>query len=270
MKPAVPSVLEAIVAQTRARLAASPADAGLVEAALAEAPPLRDVLAALTAPGPRVIAEFKRRSPARGALADDADPATIASVYEAAGAAAVSVLTEPERFLGSFVDLRRASRAVRIPTLCKDFVIDPRQVALARIHGASLVLLIAAALDDRTLRHLREGVERLGMHALVEAHDATEVQRALDCGATIVGVNSRNLHTLKTDLAVAEFLRPAIPAGVIAVAESGIETPDDLARLARAGYDAFLIGASLMTHPDPAQHLAALLAAGVAARAGAG
>ncbi|MFO0748606.1 MAG: indole-3-glycerol phosphate synthase TrpC [Myxococcota bacterium] len=183
--------------------------------------------------------------------------------YEAAGAACISVLTEPERFGGSFADLMAVSRAVAIPTLCKDFVVDPRQVLMARAHGASLVLLIVAALADAELVALRRDIEALGMQALVEAHDRGEVERALASGARIVGVNSRSLHTLVIDLAVAESLRAAIPDGVVAIAESGIGSAADVLRLRRAGYRRFLVGTSLMTAPGgPDALLRELVAAG--------
>ena len=141
----------------------------------------------------------------------------------AAGAAAISVLTEPERFGGSFEDLAAVSEVVRVPTLCKDFIVDARQILMARAHGASLVLLIVAALDDAALVTLREAIEAQGMQALVEVHDREEAQRALATGARIVGVNSRNLHTLAIDLAVAERLRADLPDQVLPIAESGVQ-----------------------------------------------
>jgi len=256
------SVLHDIVARTRARLAATPPDPAALERQALAAPRPVDALAALTAPGNRVIAEVKRRSPSRGALAAEADPVAVASVYAAHGAAAVSVLTEPERFGGSFADLDAVSRAIAQPTLCKDFVVDARQVLMARAHGASLVLLIVAALDDAALVALRRDIEALGMQALVEVHDRAEVDRALASGARIVGVNNRSLHSLHIDLAVSEALAPAIPPEVIAVAESGIESAADVLRLKAAGYRRFLVGSSLMTAPSPGALLAALVAAG--------
>ncbi|MCC6620438.1 MAG: indole-3-glycerol-phosphate synthase [Deltaproteobacteria bacterium] len=260
------SVLDAIVARTRARLAEVPPDMDALARRLADTPPPRDALAALATDGQsRIIAEVKRRSPSRGTLQADADPVAFAREYTLGGAAAISVLTEPERFGGSFEDLALVSGAVGVPTLCKDFVVDPRQVVMARAHGASLVLLIVAALDDGALVGLREQIEGLGMHALVEAHDRREVDRAVASGARIVGVNSRSLHTLVIDLAVAEGLRDAIPEPIVAVAESGIDGPADVVRLRAAGYRRFLVGTSLMTAPSPRALLAELVAAGDAA-----
>lgn len=256
------SVLDQIVDRTRQRLAATPPDIAALEALIAARPPARDAHAALAAPGIRIIAEVKRRSPSMGALAPEADAVAIAKTYAATGAAAISVLTEPERFGGSFEDLRAVSDAVTAPTLCKDFVVDPRQVTMARAHGASLVLLIVAALSDRQLVSLREAIEAHGMQALVEVHDRDEAQRALASGARIVGVNSRSLHTLAIDLAVAEELRADLPEHVLPIAESGIHGPTEIARLRAAGYRRFLIGSSLMTAPDPAALLAAMLATG--------
>jgi len=258
------SVLDTIVARTRERLREAPTDMALLERRASEAPPPRDALVALACgeDDNRIIAEVKRRSPSRGTLQAQADPVAFALDYEDGGAAAISVLTEPERFGGSFEDLALVSRSVELPTLCKDFIVDPRQIVMARAHGASLVLLIVAALQDADLVRLREAIERLGMHALVEAHDRHEVERAIASGARIVGVNSRSLHTLAIDLSVAEGLRAAIPEPLIAIAESGIEGPDEIVRLRGAGYRRFLVGTSLMTAPSPRAHLAALVAAG--------
>jgi len=270
------SVLESIVERTRIRLAESPPDLDALNArveAMNQALPPLDVLASLGvpqlssahrggAPGHRIIAELKRHSPSLGALDPDADPFRVATAYADAGAAAISVLTEPERFGGSFADLEAVSRLVHprgVPTLCKDFVVDPRQVSMARANGASLVLLIVRALDDASLVSLRELIESLGMQALVETHDAREIERAVATGARIIGVNSRNLDTLVIDLAVAESLREHIPADRIAIAESGIESPADVARLARSGYRHFLVGSSLMRHADPAALLRELI-----------
>jgi indole-3-glycerol phosphate synthase len=259
-----PSVLLSICDRTRARLAATPPDIAALETAIAARRPARDALAALTPmPGQaRIIAEIKRHSPSAGALNADVDPVAMATTYATHGAAAISVLTEPERFGGSFADLDAVSAAVAVPTLCKDFMVDSRQFLMARAHGASLVLLIVAALGDRELRDFREQAEALGMQALVETHDATEIERAVASGARIIGVNSRDLHSLRIDLAVAERLRSHIPDDVVAVAESGIHTPADIQRLGNAGYGVFLIGSSLMTAVDPGAQLAALAAAG--------
>lgn len=253
------SILDAIVARARARLREQPPDVAALEARLGDLP-VRDALAALQAPGVRIIAEVKRVSPSLGALAPAADAVAVAKGYARAGAAAISVLTEPERFGGSFEDLLAVSRAVEVPTLCKDFVVDRRQVLMARAHGASLVLLIVAALSDAELVALREEIERHGMQALVEVHDREEARRALATGARIVGVNSRNLHTLTIDLAVAEALRSELPDAVLPIAESGVHGPTEIARLGRAGYRRFLVGSSLMTAGDPGALLAAMIA----------
>lgn len=255
------SILTAIVARTRARLGEHPPDIAALEARLGDFP-VRDPIAALAAPGIRIIAEVKRVSPSLGALAPSADAVSVAKGYAAAGAAAISVLTEPERFGGSFEDLQAVSRAVAVPTLCKDFIVDRRQVLMARAHGASLVLLIVAALSDAELVSLREAIEQLGMQALVEVHDREEARRALATGARIVGVNSRNLHTLAIDLAVAEALRGELPDDVLPIAESGVNGPAEITRLGRAGYRRFLIGSSLMTAADPRALLAAMIATG--------
>jgi len=254
-----PSVIDAIVARTRMRLAEAPPDIGALEARITRQRPAKDALAALIEPGIRIIAEVKRRSPSLGALALEADAAQVARTYANAGAAAISVLTESERFGGSFDDLAAVSDAVSVPTLCKDFVVDRRQVLLARANGASLVLLIVAALDDAALVSLRLEIEALGMQALVEVHDREEVRRALATGARIVGVNNRNLHTLEIDLAVAERLRDDLPDQVLPVAESGVHGPAEIARLRRAGYRRFLVGSSLMTAPDPGALLAQMI-----------
>ena len=255
-------VLAEIVRGTRARLAADPIDLDALVAQAHAAPTASDGLAALNRPGVRIIAEVKRKSPSLGAIATGVDPAAQAAHYADAGAAAISVLTEPDHFGGSLADLASVARAVSTPCLRKDFIVTPRQLAEARLAGASLVLLIAAVLDDRELVTLREAAEALGLHALVEAHDALEVDRAVASGARIVGVNNRDLRSLAIDLATAERLRPRIPAGLVAVAESGLEGPADVARLSAAGYDAFLVGTALMRAPDPAAALRALIAAG--------
>lgn len=256
------SVLDAIVARTRARLAESPPDVAVLEAKIAKQRPAKDALFALSEPGNRIIAEVKRRSPSLGALAPEADAVAVARRYVAAGAAAISVLTEPERFGGSFEDLQAVSEAVPVPALCKDFIVDPRQVLMARAHGASLVLLIVAALSDAELVSLREAIESHGMQALVEVHDREECRRALATGARVIGVNSRDLHTLTIDLAVAEALRAELPDQVMPIAESGVHGPAEIARLRRAGYRRFLVGSSLMTASDPEALLRAMIETG--------
>lgn len=256
------SVLDAIIARTRQRLAESPPDVRALEARLSTAPPVRDALAALS-PDARhqnaIIAEVKRRSPSLGSLNEEADAVATASRYAAHGAAAISVLTEPERFGGRFEDLAEVSARVPCPTLCKDFVVDPRQVLMARAHGASLVLLIVAGLNDKALMSLRFDIEALGMQALVECHDEGEVDRALASGARIIGVNNRDLRSLVIDLAVCERLRPLIPDDRLPIAESGIASPADVRRLRASGYHRFLVGSSLMLAPNPGALLASLV-----------
>ena len=214
---------------------------------------------ALAAPGIRIIAECKRRSPSRGILRQDYDTEAIATGYQASGAAAVSVLTEPTFFDGSLDHLRAVRKAVTLPVLRKDFIVTPFQILEAAAAGADAVLLIVASLDQAELRALSQEARRLNLDALVEVHDRRELDRALDAGATIVGVNSRNLRTLEVSLDVFDRLAGHIPDGVVAVAESGLRTADDLRRLSTLRYDAFLIGERFMTMPDPGAALAGLL-----------
>jgi indole-3-glycerol phosphate synthase len=215
---------------------------------------------ALAGDGPRVIAECKRRSPSKGVLRDDYDAAAIARAYERAGAAAISVLTEPTFFDGSLDDLRAVRDAVAVPLLRKDFIVSEFQVLEARAYGADAVLLIVAALSDRELPALLAAAGERQLDALVEVHDATELDRAIAAGAAIVGVNSRNLRTLEVSPAVHEQLASRIPRGVVAVAESGLRSAADLGRRRGLGYHAFLVGERLVTEPDPGAALAGLLA----------
>jgi indole-3-glycerol phosphate synthase len=204
-----------------------------------------------TSSAPRVIAECKRRSPSRGILRQDYDPAAHARSYAAAGAAAISVLTEPTFFDGALDHLERVRAAVSVPLLRKDFVISRYQLLEAVAAGADAALLIVGALDDRTLRQLIVDAEALGLACLVEVHDTAEIARASDAGARVVGVNSRNLRTLTVDRDVLEQAASLLPAGVTAVAESGLKSADDIHRLTAAGYHAFLVGERLITQPDP-------------------
>lgn len=206
-----------------------------------------------------VIAECKRRSPSRGVLRDQYDPVALASAYERAGAAAVSVLTEPTFFDGSLEHLDAVTSHVGIPVLRKDFVIDEYQLAEARVAGADAVLLIVAALDDAALQGLHAAARSMDLDVLVEVHDHAELNRALAIGAEIVGVNSRNLRTLAVDIQVCDTLIAGIPANVTAVAESGLTSPRELGALRRAGYQAFLVGERLMTSADPGTTLRELL-----------
>jgi indole-3-glycerol phosphate synthase len=209
--------------------------------------------------GPAVIAELKKASPSRGLIRAEFHPAALAKSLEAAGATALSVLTDGEFFQGSLDDLTRASEAVTIPCLRKDFILDPFQILEARAAGADAILLIVAALEDEDLKALYTEARRVGLDVLCEVHDRAEVDRAAQLGCTVIGVNSRNLHTMQvkpqTQLDLAQWL----PSGAVHVAESGIRSAADVARLQEAGYDAFLVGESLMRQPDPAAALATLL-----------
>jgi indole-3-glycerol phosphate synthase len=218
--------------------------------------------------GGRVIAELKRRSPSGGALRADLDVAGVAAGYATAGAAAISVLTDGPGFGGSPADLEAVRAAVRIPVLRKDFTVDPVQVAESRVLGADWVLLIVAVLGGAALEECMEAVRRAGARALVEVHDEDEVERALVAGAACVGINNRDLRSLRTDLGTFSRLRPLIPdGGVVTVAESGVRTAADVTRLVGEGADAVLVGEALMRHPDPGALCAELVAAAGAAGA---
>jgi len=262
-RPDPASVLDAILARTRERVAAEQErrPLGFSHPAVTRAPPVRAFGDALARPGRvNVIAEHKRRSPSRGAIREDLAPADVARRYEAAGAAAISVLTDEPFFGGRMDHLVQAREAVGLPVLRKDFVLDPWQVWEARAAGADAVLLIVAALTDAELRGLLGVAREAGLDALVEAHDASELDRALAAGSRIVGVNNRDLKTLAVSLQTALSLAPAIPDDVVAVAESGIRTSADLVRLRDAGFDAFLVGERLMSAPDPGEALRELIA----------
>ncbi|HEX6310938.1 MAG TPA: indole-3-glycerol phosphate synthase TrpC [Acidimicrobiia bacterium] len=237
-----------------------------IRRAALDAPATRDFAAALRRSDGRVavIAEIKRRSPSKGELAPDLDPAVMAKAYEAGGAAALSVLTDRPFFGGSVDDLRSARDATGIPVLRKDFTIDETQVLEARAIGADALLLIAAAVpDDALLAELHGFAGDLGLGALVEVHDEAELDRAVGIGAGVVGVNCRDLATFGEDLGVAERLAQRLPRDVIAVAESAIRSPGDARRMADAGFDAVLVGEALVRSPDPTilvQELAAVSA----------
>src|SRR5277367_6828520 len=223
------------------------------------APP-RDFPSALTGPGVRIIAELKKASPSRGVIRSDFAPALLAADLEEAGAAALSVLTEEDFFSGSLGDLKEASRVTKIPILRKDFIVDPWQVWETRAAGADSFLLIAAVLNDAELRELLELGRTLKMEALVEVHSRGELERVLAAGARIIGVNNRDLRDFQVHLETSLGLAEAIPEDCIAVSESGLRTHNDLVRLQRAGFDAFLIGEHVMQSADPATALRALLA----------
>ena len=250
-----PDLLRTIVAGTRriteVRREREPL-AQLERRAVNRAPRGDRFVAALSEAGRfNVIAECKRRSPSKGVLAETYDPVPIARQYEQGGAAALSVLTEPTFFDGTLDHLSAVRAAVSLPLLRKDFIVDEYQLLEARAAGADAVLLIVAALEDAELRALLRQAEAWRLACLVEAHQPEEVKRAIDAGARIVGVNSRNLRTLTVDPAVLDAAATLLPPTVIAVAESGIRSRADIDRLSAAGYKAFLVGERLITQPDP-------------------
>jgi indole-3-glycerol phosphate synthase len=228
----------------------------------AAAPPPLDAYAALRRPGVGVIAEVKRSSPSKGQLAEIPDPADLATEYAAGGARCISVLTEGRWFGGSLDDLVSVRAAVGVPVLRKDFVVSSYQVHEARAHGADLVLLIVAALEQKVLTGLLERIESLGMTALVEVHTEEEADRALEAGAQVIGVNARNLRTLEVDRSVFERIAPGLPSSIVKIAESGVRGPHDLIRYASAGADAVLVGEGLVTQKSPRDAVAALVNAG--------
>src|SRR5688572_27542747 len=218
---------------------------------------LRD---ALVSDGVNIIAEFKRRSPSKGIIRADADLTQIVSAYEAGGAVAISVLTEEDYFSGSLDDLSAVKRLVDLPVLRKDFIFDEYQVYESAAAGADALLLIVAALQDEVLTRLRRLTEDdLGMDALVEVHTREEMQRAIACGANVIGVNNRNLHTFEVSLDTSISLAAEAPAGTVLISESGLKTAADLARLREAGYHGFLIGESLMRSENPEAALRELM-----------
>lgn len=256
-------VLEAIVAATRRIVAVRrerEQDAELEARASQRQPQTGRFGEALSMPNRvNIIAECKRRSPSRGVLRADYDPAAIAVDYERAGAAALSILTEPTFFDGSLEHLAAVRDAVRLPLLRKDFVVDSYQLLEARASGADAVLLIVAALGDTELRTLLSAARAFGLAAVVEVHDEADVDRAMEAGAEIIGVNNRNLRTLEVDINVSERCAARIPRSVVAVSESGIKTPHDVTRLQTLGYRAFLIGERFMTAAQPGSALAEFL-----------
>jgi indole-3-glycerol phosphate synthase len=231
-------------------------------ARLADAPPPRPFEAALSLPGgpARIVAEVKRASPSAGAISAGLDAAAQARAYAAAGAAAISVLTDGPGFGGSLADLAAVRAAVDVPLLRKDFVVDRYQLLEARAHGADAALLIVAALDPAALRRLVEAAGELGLAALVEVHDEAEAEVALAAGARVVGVNNRDLRTFVVDLAVSERVLPALPPSVRGVAESGVRTVEDARRLRRAGAANLLVGEALVRAPDPGALLREMIA----------
>jgi indole-3-glycerol phosphate synthase len=255
-------ILDQIVARKKLEVAAcrDRVPTAALEGRLSVAPAVRDFFAALAAPGPiKLISEFKRKSPSAGEIRPGAAIEEVVRGYAAAGASCLSILTDGPGFGGSLVDLETARIAVPLPVLRKEFVVDRYQVIEARAHGADAVLLIAECLDDCRLRSLYREILDLGMTPLVELHDPENLPRVLDLGATLVGINNRDLKSMTTDLDTVLRLREQVPDEVLLVAESGIKTRADVARLEAAGIAAMLVGESLLKQPDPGQAAAALL-----------
>jgi indole-3-glycerol phosphate synthase len=258
------SVLDEIIDGVRADLAERQSQVSLDELKerAARQRPAKDAIGALRGDGVAVIAEVKRSSPSKGALAAIADPAALAVDYEAGGAAVISVLTERRRFGGDLSDLAAVRAAVDVPILRKDFIVSSYQLWEARANGADLVLLIVAALEQNALVSLVERAESIGLTALVEVHEEAELERALAAGAKVVGVNARNLRTLEVDRSTVARLMPNVPDPVVRVAESGVRGPHDLIAYANAGANAVLVGESLVIGGDPRGAVADLVAAG--------
>lgn len=229
-----------------------------------QVPEAKDALGALRGRdgAVKIISEVKRSSPSKGALAAIPDPAALASTYEAGGASVISVLTEQRRFNGSLADLDAVRAAVDIPILRKDFIVTPYQIHEARAHGADLVLLIVAALEQNVLVSLLERARSLGMEALVETHSRLEALRAMEAGASIIGVNARNLKTLEVDRSTVEQVIDVIPPDVVAVAESGVANAHDVFEYAKWGADAVLVGEALVTSGDPRTSIQDMVSAG--------
>jgi indole-3-glycerol phosphate synthase len=262
----VSDVLERICADTRIETARRQQSVPLaaLESKIKSATPVRGFRRRLESAGasgrPALIAEIKKASPSRGLIRPDFDPASLARAYKDGGAACLSVLTDGPYFQGSAEHLMGARAAVDLPVIRKDFMLESYQVYEARAMGADCILVIMAALDDTTARELTATATKLGMDALIEVHDRDELERALTLDAGLVGINNRNLKTLTIDLKTFEDLAPLVPKDRLLVAESGLKTPADLARLTRAGARAFLVGESLMSQRDVTAATRALLA----------
>jgi indole-3-glycerol phosphate synthase len=258
----VPDILARIVATKREELThTGPLIAQWESEAELRLATRRDFRRALSAGVPAIIAEVKKASPSKGVLAEDFDPARIAEAYERGGATALSVLTDAPYFQGSLADLQAARAAVTIPVLRKDFTIATANILEAAAHGADAILLIAAILSERQLRDFREAAARYRLAALVEVHNRRELDAATASGATLIGVNNRNLHTFEVTLETSLELAGHMPKGALLVSESGIHTAADIAKLRAAGYSAFLVGEHLMKSSDPSGALRALVAA---------
>lgn len=258
------SVLEEILVGVRADLAGRQGDVSLDELKerAAKRTECLNPVPALKRDGVAVIAEVKRSSPSRGVLADIDDPAALAADYEAGGAAVISVVTEGRRFGGSLDDLVAVRRSVDVPVLRKDFIVSSYQLWEARAYGADLALLIVAALEQTVLVSLVERAESMGLTPVVECHTVDEVGRAVAAGATVIGINARDLHTLEVDRGVFAALAPHVPEHIVCIAESGVRGPHDVIEYARAGADAVLVGESLVTGRDPRAAVKDLVAAG--------
>jgi len=260
----MPTKLEEILAATRARVVASKASVDMAELGAAagthQPRAFRDNLRRVSKSGPAVIAELKKASPSKGLIRADFNVANLAAEFESAGASCLSVLTDEQFFQGSLCNLEIAAQSVSIPCLRKDFILDEFQLLEARAYHADAILLIVAALTDNELLALQRRARELQLDVLVEVHDVDELDRALAAGCDLIGVNNRNLHTFHVDLNTSLQLARRIPASVAKVAESGIESAADIARLRDAGFDAFLIGESLMRAPHPGDTLRELLA----------
>jgi indole-3-glycerol phosphate synthase len=253
------TVLEQIIIRKRAELVAERATANLAALEERRRPARRGFRKALASRAPAIIAEIKKASPSAGLISENFDPAAIAAGYQQGGAAALSVLTDKQFFQGSLDDLVRARVATHLPVLRKDFTLDRYHLLQASAEGADAVLLIVAALDDEELKTLLAEARELELDALVEVHDENELDRALAVGADLIGVNNRNLKTLEVSLDTSLRLAKRLPPETLAVSESGIRTPADIRRLMAAGYQAFLIGESLMKQGDPGAALAQLI-----------
>ncbi len=256
MAPTVPDILAKIVTQKDSELGAVRKNIdALYEQAKANLNQRRDFRAALTADAPAIISEIKKASPSKGLLAADFNPSATAQSYARGGAAALSVLTDEKFFQGSLADLATARAAVKLPVLRKDFTLDEAHIIEAAANRADAILLIVAILTPKRLRELRECAVQWNLAALVEVHDGEELSQAIDCGADIIGVNNRNLHTFEVTLETSKRLAERIPSNAVRVAESGIHSAGDVRELARFGYQAFLVGEHLMKSGNPEQAL---------------
>ncbi|HEY6412373.1 MAG TPA: indole-3-glycerol phosphate synthase TrpC [Edaphobacter sp.] len=259
----MPTQLDEILAHTFLQVNArkASADYGLLEDQAAAHTPrgFTARLRAVASTGPAIIAEIKKASPSKGLIRSDFYPEKLACTFEAAGAAALSVLTDQEFFQGTLENLTTASRAVKIPCLRKDFILDPFQILEARAAAADAILLIVSAHTDASLGDLRDEALSMGLDVLCETHDREELDRAVQLGFDLIGVNSRDLRTFSVRTESFFELAPFMPAGAVVVAESGIRSADDIVKLRAAGYSAFLVGETLMRQPDPAATLALLL-----------